>query len=194
MSPLPASSARRCRRRSWSPLCHKRLMLLARRLGSTPRAPSPPPIPSQGERRDGGGQRAVRIAGIVKGAGMIAPDMATMLAFVFTDAAITPAALQLSWSLCRPIFNCITVDSDTSTNDTVLAFRTGAADHAPITDAADSRADPVRTALDAVMLDLAQQVVKDGEGISKFVTINSPEPPTTAPRERSACGRQPRRW
>jgi glutamate N-acetyltransferase / amino-acid N-acetyltransferase len=115
----------------------------------------------------------VRIAGIVKGAGMIAPDMATMLAFVFTDAAITPAALQaLVVASVDRSFNCITVDSDTSTNDTVLAFATGAADHAPITDAAESRADPVRTALDAVMLDLAQQVVKDGEGISKFVTIN----------------------
>jgi glutamate N-acetyltransferase/amino-acid N-acetyltransferase len=115
----------------------------------------------------------VHIAGIVKGAGMIAPDMATMLTFVFTDAVITPAALQalVAASVDRS-FNCITVDSDTSTNDTVLAFATGAADHAPITDAAEPRADPVRAALDAVMLDLAQQVVKDGEGISKFVTIN----------------------
>jgi glutamate N-acetyltransferase/amino-acid N-acetyltransferase len=115
----------------------------------------------------------VHVAGIVKGAGMIAPDMATMLAFVFTDAAIVPAALQalVAASVDRS-FNCITVDSDTSTNDTLLVFATGAAGHAPITDAAEARAAPVRAALDAVMLDLAQQVVKDGEGISKFVTIN----------------------
>ena len=114
----------------------------------------------------------VRIAGIVKGSGMIAPDMATMLAFVFTDAVITPAALQtlLAASADRS-FNCITVDSDTSTNDTTLAFATGAAGHPPITDAADPRVRSLRAALDKVMLDLAQQVVKDGEGISKFVTI-----------------------
>jgi glutamate N-acetyltransferase/amino-acid N-acetyltransferase len=115
----------------------------------------------------------IQVAGIVKGAGMIAPDMATMLAFVFTDAVIVPAALQalVAASVDRS-FNCITVDSDTSTNDTVLVFATGDAGHAPITDAAEARADPVRAALDAVMLDLAHQVVKDGEGISKFVTIN----------------------
>jgi glutamate N-acetyltransferase / amino-acid N-acetyltransferase len=114
----------------------------------------------------------VRIAGIVKGAGMIAPDMATMLAFLFTDAAIAPAALQaLVADAVDRSFNCITVDSDTSTNDTVLVFATGAAGHAPITDHGEPRAGPVGAALDAVMLDLAQQVVKDGEGISKFVTI-----------------------
>jgi glutamate N-acetyltransferase/amino-acid N-acetyltransferase len=114
----------------------------------------------------------VRIAGIVKGAGMIAPDMATMLAFLFTDAAIAPAALQaLVADAVDRSFNCITVDSDTSTNDTVLVFATGAAGHAPITDPGEPRAGPVGAALDAVMLDLAQQVVKDGEGISKFVTI-----------------------
>jgi glutamate N-acetyltransferase / amino-acid N-acetyltransferase len=115
----------------------------------------------------------VHVAGIVQGAGMMAPDMATMLAFVFTDAVIVPAALQalLAASVDRS-FNCITVDSDTSTNDTVLVFATGAAGHIPITDAAEARADPLRAALNAVMLDLAQQVVKDGEGIAKFVTIN----------------------
>ena len=114
----------------------------------------------------------VHIAGIVKGAGMIAPDMATMLAFLFTDAAIAPAALQ-AWvaDAVDRSFNCITVNSDTSTNDTVLVFATGAAGHAPIEDHDEPRAGPFRAALDAVMLDLARQVVKDGEGISKFVTI-----------------------
>jgi glutamate N-acetyltransferase / amino-acid N-acetyltransferase len=115
----------------------------------------------------------VRIVGIVKGAGMIAPDMATMLAFVFTDAVIAPTALQalVAASVDRS-FNCITVDSDTSTNDTVLVFATGAAGHSPISDAAEPRLGSFRTALDEVMLDLAQQVVRDGEGISKFVTID----------------------
>jgi glutamate N-acetyltransferase/amino-acid N-acetyltransferase len=114
----------------------------------------------------------VRIAGIVKGAGMIAPDMATMLAFVFTDAAIEAAALQeIVTSSADHSFNCITVDSDTSTNDTLLVFATGAAGHSLVADPADRRIGSFRAALDHVMLDLAQQVVRDGEGISKFVTI-----------------------
>ena len=114
----------------------------------------------------------VAINGIVKGAGMIAPDMATMLAFVFTDANMTPTALQsLVAASVNRSFNCITVDSDTSTNDTVLVFATGAAGHAPISDANGPRIASFREGLDQVMLDLAQQVVKDGEGISKFVTI-----------------------
>jgi glutamate N-acetyltransferase/amino-acid N-acetyltransferase len=114
----------------------------------------------------------VTINGIVKGAGMIAPDMATMLAFVFTDAAIEPAALQeLVAAAVDRSFNCITVDSDTSTNDTVLVFATGAAGHLRVTDPDESGLASFRAALDAVMLDLAQQVVKDGEGLSKFVTI-----------------------
>jgi glutamate N-acetyltransferase/amino-acid N-acetyltransferase len=114
----------------------------------------------------------VTINGIVKGSGMIAPDTATMLAFLFTDAVISPAALQqLVAASADRSFNCITVDSDTSTNDTVLVFATGAAGHAPIIEATESRLNSFRTALDSVMLDLAQQVVKDGEGISKFVTI-----------------------
>lgn len=114
----------------------------------------------------------VAIAGIAKGAGMIAPDMATMLVYLFTDANISPEALQaLLAAEADRTFNCITVDSDTSTNDTVLAFATGGAGNAPLADAADSRLAAFGSALHEVMLDLAQQVVKDGEGISKFVTI-----------------------
>ena len=114
----------------------------------------------------------VAIAGIAKGAGMIAPDMATMLVFLFTDAAIAPEALQvLLTEGAERSFNCITVDSDTSTNDTVLVFATGAAGHEPVIEPADPRLAEFRKVLDAVMLDLAHQVVKDGEGISKFVTI-----------------------
>lgn len=115
----------------------------------------------------------VSVSGIVKGSGMIAPDMATMLAFVFTNAAITPGALQaLVDASVDQSFNCITVDSDTSTNDTLLVFATGAAGHAPISDACDPRTEAFRAAIDDVMLGLAHQVVKDGEGLSKFITID----------------------
>ena len=106
---------------------------------------------------------------------MIAPDMATMLAFVFTDAALTPDVAQ---SLCsqgaNDSFNCITVDSDTSTSDTVLLIATGAAETrgAPaIADEADPRLAGLKQAVNAVMLDLAHQIVKDGEGASKFVSV-----------------------
>ena len=116
----------------------------------------------------------VTINGIAKGAGMIAPDMATMLSFVFTDAAIAAPALQamLSKSVERS-FNAITVDSDTSTSDTLLLFATGAAAHgAPeIGDAADPRLATFRRALDKLLLDLAHQVVRDGEGARKFIEV-----------------------
>jgi glutamate N-acetyltransferase/amino-acid N-acetyltransferase len=103
---------------------------------------------------------------------MIAPDMATMLAFVFTDAAIAPAALQtLLRSGADRSFNAITIDGDTSTNDTLLMFATGAAPHDPINTADDPRLGPFIAALDGVLLDLAQQIVRDGEGASKFVTV-----------------------
>jgi len=116
--------------------------------------------------------RPVGINGIAKGAGMIAPDMATMLAFVFTDAAIAPDALQrlLEGGVARS-FNCITVDGDTSTNDTLLAFATGAAGNSGVGDALDPRVEGFRSALDAVLVDLATQVVRDGEGATKFVTV-----------------------
>lgn len=117
----------------------------------------------------------VTISGIAKGAGMIAPDMATMLAFVFTDAPIAAPALQslLSKSVQRS-FNAITVDSDTSTSDTLLLFATGAAASrgAPRIGAAnDRRLAPFKAALDGLLLDLAHQVVRDGEGARKFVEI-----------------------
>jgi glutamate N-acetyltransferase / amino-acid N-acetyltransferase len=116
--------------------------------------------------------KEVTINGIAKGAGMIAPDMATMLSFVFTDAAIAAPALQamLSKSVARS-FNCITVDSDTSTSDTLLLFATGAAGGTPIADPADPELRPFQRALDKVLLDLAHQVVRDGEGARKFVEV-----------------------
>ncbi|MGB8276584.1 MAG: bifunctional glutamate N-acetyltransferase/amino-acid acetyltransferase ArgJ [Methylovirgula sp.] len=118
----------------------------------------------------------VTIAGMAKGAGMIAPDMATLLAFVFTDAPIGAVALQamLSKSV-ETSFNAITIDSDTSTSDTLLAFATGAAAGrgAPkISEPGDRRLKPFRAALDSILLDLAHQVVKDGEGARKFVKIS----------------------
>jgi glutamate N-acetyltransferase/amino-acid N-acetyltransferase len=119
------------------------------------------------------GETTVTINGIAKGAGMIAPDMATMLSFVFTDAAISAPVLQslLSRSV-RDSFNAITVDSDTSTSDTVLLFATGAAKNGKrIIDPRDRRLAGFRRALDEVLLDLAHQVVKDGEGARKFVEV-----------------------
>ncbi len=117
----------------------------------------------------------VTINGIAKGSGMIAPNMATMLAFLFTDAPLPRETLQ---TLCQETvgqsFNRITVDSDTSTSDTVLLFATGAARErgAPeVTDPHDPRLEAFRLALDELTLDLAHQVVKDGEGLTKFVTI-----------------------
>jgi len=116
---------------------------------------------------------SVRISGICKGSGMIAPDMATMLAFVFTDAAIPSAVLQsLLASSVGGSFNSITVDSDTSTSDTVLLFATGKARvHPPIERASDPRLKAFKQHLQAVMTDLAHQVVRDGEGASKFVSV-----------------------
>jgi glutamate N-acetyltransferase/amino-acid N-acetyltransferase len=116
--------------------------------------------------------QTVRIAGICKGSGMIAPDMATMLAFVATDAAIAPAALQTLVSLyTRNTFNAVTVDGDRSTNDTLLLFATGQSKAPKISRAGDKRLADFREKLEAVLLDLALQLVRDGEGASKFVKI-----------------------
>jgi glutamate N-acetyltransferase/amino-acid N-acetyltransferase len=130
----------------------------------------------------------VRINGMAKGAGMIAPDMATMLSFVFTDAPIAADALQamLSKSVAGS-FNSITVDSDTSTSDTLLLFGTGAAAKrgAPKIEAAsDRRLAGFKKALDALLLDLAQQVVRDGEGCRKFVEIRVEGAATAAAAKR----------
>ncbi|MCW6507544.1 bifunctional glutamate N-acetyltransferase/amino-acid acetyltransferase ArgJ [Lichenifustis flavocetrariae] len=117
----------------------------------------------------------VTISGIAKGAGMIAPDMATMLSFVFTDAPVEASALQTLLSRgVKGSFNAITVDSDTSTSDTLMIFATGAAARrgAPaITNAQDPRLAGFAQALDRLLLDLAHQVVKDGEGARKFVAV-----------------------
>ena len=117
--------------------------------------------------------RAVTLTGIIKGSGMIAPDMATMLGFIFTDAAVEPAFLQAALTDAnRTSFSCITVDSDTSTSDTVLAFATGKAGNTPLVDADSSGADAFRGALRDLCLQLAHLVVRDGEGATKFIRID----------------------
>ncbi len=116
---------------------------------------------------------AVTINGIAKGSGMIAPDMATMLAFVATDAKIPAPVLQklLSGGADRS-FNCTTVDGDTSTSDTLLMFATGQAPHRTVKTAGERRLADFRAKLDDLLTDLACQVVRDGEGAQKFVTID----------------------
>ena len=115
----------------------------------------------------------IRINGIAKGSGMIAPDMATMLSFVATDAKIAQPVLQkLLSELTQTTFNAITVDSDTSTSDTLLLLASGAANHEGINDSSDSRLAAFKVALETVLHDLAMQVIKDGEGITKFITID----------------------
>ncbi len=125
----------------------------------------------------------VRIAGIAKGSGMIAPDMATMLAFIVTDAAIAPPVLRALLGLhVRTTFNSVTIDGDTSTNDTCLLFATGASGAPRIGRVGDRRLKGFGAALDRVMLDLAHQLVRDGEGASKFVkiTVEGAESPGSA--------------
>ncbi len=118
------------------------------------------------------GETRVTLAGIVKGSGMIAPDMATMLAYVFTDAAIEPAFLQtLLERANKTTFACITVDGDTSTSDTLLAFATRTAGNPPLRSYDDPGADALADALSDLCRQLAQLVVRDGEGAQKFVRI-----------------------
>ncbi len=139
----------------------------------------------------------VTINGFCKGAGMIAPDMATMLAFIFTDAAIGSEALQALLSEhVVTTFNSMTIDGDTSTSDTCLLFATGAAEargQARVTDAADPALAEFSGALHDLMRDLAIQVAKDGEGLSKFVTfiVEGAESVHAARRIALACANSP---
>jgi len=118
------------------------------------------------------GGKTVKLGAIIKGSGMIAPDMATMLGYIFSDCAIKPAFLQelLSAANLRT-FSCITVDSDTSTSDTVLAFATGKAGNALLSSFDSPGAREFADALESVCLQLAQLVVRDGEGAQKFIEI-----------------------
>ena len=118
------------------------------------------------------GGTEVQIAGIAKGSGMIAPDMATMLGFIATDAALPQQVLAaLLTDATDRSFNAITVDSDTSTNDSVYLMASGAAGNDAVAAADDPALDGFRDALDRVMQDLARQIVRDGEGATKFITI-----------------------
>ncbi|MFU7529625.1 bifunctional glutamate N-acetyltransferase/amino-acid acetyltransferase ArgJ [Qipengyuania sp. ASV99] len=118
------------------------------------------------------GETQVELCGIIKGSGMIAPDMATMLGYIFTDANIAPAFLQeLLSSANSRTFGCITVDGDTSTSDTVLAFATGMGGHARIEGWDSPGADAFAAALNDICRSLAQLVVRDGEGATKFITV-----------------------
>ena len=118
------------------------------------------------------GGTTVTLAGIIKGSGMIAPDMATMLGYVFTDAAVDPAFLQRCLSAANEsTFSCITVDSDTSTSDTVLVFATGRAGNAPLASFDDPGADAFAAALHDVCRQLALLVVRDGEGARKLIEV-----------------------
>ncbi len=111
----------------------------------------------------------VKIAGIAKGSGMIAPDMATMLVYIFTDAKISPVNLQKLLSRnVGPTFNSITVDSDTSTSDTLLLAATG---QSPAAELKGEALKAFEIALRGVMMDLAHQVIRDGEGATKFVEV-----------------------
>ena len=119
------------------------------------------------------GGKKVTLAAIIKGSGMIAPDMATMLGYIFTDATVSPAFLQACLSQASDkSFNCITVDSDTSTSDTVLAFATGKAGNALLTGFEDDGADAFAAALADVCRQLAHLVVRDGEGAQKFIAVS----------------------
>jgi len=118
------------------------------------------------------GPDGTSIVGIAKGSGMIAPDMATMLGFVFTDLAVASDVLQAALTnAVDASFNRITVDSDTSTSDTVLLFATGSSASEPLTSTSDPRFDDFQSALQTVSLDLAHQIVRDGEGATKFVEV-----------------------
>lgn len=154
-------------------------------------------FPKLASRRVDLGGTEVTINGFCKGAGMIAPDMATMLAFIFTDAAIEQPVLQrLLAQHVRTTFNCMTVDGDTSTSDTCLLFATGAAarrGQAPVTDVTDPRLEAFDAALHDLLRDLAIQVAKDGEGLSKFVTfqVAGAEDWAAARRIALACANSP---
>lgn len=114
----------------------------------------------------------IGIAGIAKGSGMIMPDMATMLSYVFTDVAVAPDLLQeLLNEIVGVTFNAITVDGDTSTSDTLMVFATGASGVPEIASRQDPRCATFAEALHSVIEDLALQIVKDGEGASKFVSV-----------------------
>ena len=118
------------------------------------------------------GGKTITVTGIAKGSGMIHPNMATMLGYVATDAAIAPALLQqLVKDVADVSFNCVTVDGDTSTNDSFILIATGQAGHAEISDAASADYAALKAAVSEVAIELAQAMARDGEGATKFITV-----------------------
>ncbi|MFP5418409.1 MAG: bifunctional glutamate N-acetyltransferase/amino-acid acetyltransferase ArgJ [Gammaproteobacteria bacterium] len=118
------------------------------------------------------GGKTVTVTGIAKGSGMIHPNMATMLGYLATDAAIAPGLMQqLVKEVADVSFNCVTVDGDTSTNDSFILIATGQAGHADIADAASADYATLKAAVSAVAIELAQAMARDGEGATKFMTI-----------------------
>jgi glutamate N-acetyltransferase/amino-acid N-acetyltransferase len=129
-------------------------------------------LPKAASRKVSLGGTAVAVTGIAKGAGMIRPNMATMLGFVATDAAVAPALLRrLVREAADASFNCVTVDGDTSTNDSFVLIASGKAGNAPIAEATSSDYAALKEAVTAVAAELAQAIVRDGEGATKFMTI-----------------------
>jgi glutamate N-acetyltransferase/amino-acid N-acetyltransferase len=129
-------------------------------------------LPKAASRRISIDGQAVTVTGISKGAGMIRPNMATMLGFVATDAAVAqPLLQQLVREAADNSFNCVTVDGDTSTNDSFVLIASGKAGHAPIADAGSAAYAALREAVKAVAVELAQAIVRDGEGATKFMSI-----------------------
>lgn len=129
------------------------------------------------------GGKTVTVTGIAKGSGMIHPNMATMLGFVATDAAIAPALMpQLVREVADVSFNCVTVDGDTSTNDSFILVATGAAGNAEIADAGGADYAALKAALAGVAIELAQAMARDGEGATKFMTIE-----VEGGRDRAEC-------
>ncbi len=129
-------------------------------------------LPKAASRQVTVGGRPVTLTGIAKGAGMIRPNMATMLGFVATDACVAPGLLQaLVKEAADASFNRITVDGDTSTNDSFVLIATHQAGHAPIVDLASDDAQVLRQALNSLAVELAQAIVRDGEGATKFITV-----------------------
>ena len=134
------------------------------------------------------GEDMIAFSGIAKGSGMIAPNMATMLAYVFTDMAVAPDVLDTALRAASDeSFNAITVDSDTSTSDTLMVFATGASNVAPLESASDPRYGAFASALKEICLELALQIVKDGEGASKFVTVQIEGAETDISAKTIAC-------
>jgi glutamate N-acetyltransferase/amino-acid N-acetyltransferase len=129
-------------------------------------------VPKAASRRVQLGGAQVTVTGIAKGAGMIHPDMATMLAFIATDAAVSPAALHaILQSTAERSFNAVTVDGDTSTNDSFVLASTGKALAAPLVERPDAGFDTLRDAVAEVATTLAQAIVRDGEGATKFIAV-----------------------